>query len=218
MYNRYVWRLSAEAELPGVDYGAVFDLPVFATGEEVDGSEFAAFQQHHRGEAARQQVAPASGVEITRLPSGGEQFRIHAHKTAGGVFGGLLFLLLWNAAIAAMIHFDAPWGFPAVFILLDALFIVSSIDYFFGRSTIEVDPRGVRVRKQWLGMGSSERSYDSASVASIEGVTAGANSKSFGVTLKLNDGKTRLLGTNLPDRESADTVAAKMMADLGRAV
>jgi len=36
-------------------------------------------------------------------------------------------------------------------------------------------------------------------------------------TLKLTDGNTRLLSTYLPDRESADTVAAKMMADLGQA-
>jgi hypothetical protein len=53
-------------------------------------------------------------------------------------------------------------------------------------------------------------------IASIDGTTAGANSKSFGVTLKLRDGDTQLLGTNLPDRENADTVAAKMMADLAK--
>ena len=37
------------------------------------------------------------------------------------------------------------------------------------------------------------------------------------ITLKFSDGSTRLLSSYLPDRESADTVAAKMMADLGRA-
>lgn len=187
------------------------------TGQEVDGSEFAAFQQRHRVEAGRHQNAPASGVEITRLPGGVEEFGIHAKKTFGGVLGSLLFLAVWNAAVVAMIHFDAPWGFPAVFIPLDLLFVVSTIDYFFGRSTIEVDASGVRVRKQWLGVGLTPKSYAPATIDSIESTTAGADSKSFGVTLKLSDGGTRLLGTNLPDRESADTVAAKMMADLGRA-
>jgi hypothetical protein len=56
----------------------------------------------------------------------------------------------------AMIHFEAPWGFPAVFIAIDLLIIVASVDYFFGRSTIEVDGSGVRLRKQWLGMSAKE--------------------------------------------------------------
>lgn len=213
-YERFFWRLSASAEFPGVDYGAQFQIPVFLTGEEVDGSEFAAFQQRHRSEAARHQVRAASGVEITPLPGGGEEFRIHARKTIGSTLKSLLFLGIWNAAIVATIHFHAPWGIPAVLIALDVLFIISSIDYFLGRSTITVDPAGVRVRKEWLGVGST-KSYEAATIASIDGVTAGQNSSSFGVTLKFSDGSTSLLGGYLPDRESADVVAAKMMADLG---
>jgi hypothetical protein len=214
-YNRFLWRLTASAELPGVDYASQFDLPVFQTGERADGSEFAAFEQRHRVEAARHEVRPTTGVEITKLTGGGEQFRIHAKKTFGGVFRSLLFLAVWNAAIVAMIHFEAPWGFPAVFIAIDLLIIVASVDYFFGRSTVDVDGNGVRLRKQWLAFSAKEKSYAPAAIESIDGTTAGPNSKSFGVTLKLRDGDTQLLGSNLPDRESADTVAAKMMADLG---
>lgn len=215
-YDRYSWRLSASAEFPGVDYAAQFDIPVFQTGEAVDGSEFAAFEHRHRVEAARQQVGAASGVQITTLPGGGEEFRIQARKTSGSAFGSLLFLGIWNAAIVVMIHFHAPWGIPAVFIALDLLIIAGSIDYFLGRSTVTVDAAGVRVRREWLGAGST-KSYDAPTIASIDGTPAGQNSTSFGVTLKLTDGSTRLLGAYLPDRESADVVAAKMMADLGRA-
>jgi hypothetical protein len=214
--NRFVWRLSASAAMPGVDYKAQFDLPLFQTGDQVDGSEFAAFEQRHRGEAARHTIAPASGVEITRLPGGGEQFRIHAKKTLGGSIGSLLFLLVWNGAIAAMIHFGAPWGIPAVFIVLDLLFIASALDYLLGRTTIEVDAKGVRATKRWVGVGSKSNSWNADSIQSIDGTAAGANSGSFGVTLKLNDGSKQLLATNLASRESADTVAAKMMTDLGR--
>jgi hypothetical protein len=214
-YDRYIWRLSAKAEVPGVDYAAQFEVPVFQTGEAVDGSEFAAFEQRHRAAAARHPVAATAGVEITRLSGGGEQFQIHARKTFGSVLRAVLFLAAWNAAIVAMIHFQAPWGFPAVFIALDLLFIIANIDYFLGKSTVTVDKTGVRVRKEWLGTGST-KSFDAATILSIDGTTAGQNSKSFGVTLKFSDGSTRLLSSYLPDRESADTVAAKMMADLGR--
>ncbi|MEO8033231.1 MAG: hypothetical protein ABI837_02285 [Acidobacteriota bacterium] len=216
MYDRYLWRLSATAQLPGVDYGAQFDIPVFLTGSATDGSEFTAFQARHRVEAAHRELAPASGVEITKLPGGGEEFRIQAKKTFDSMLGGFVFLGLWNAAIYAMIRFHVPWGIPAVFIALDLLFILSTLDYYLGKSTIEVDASGVRVHRLWMGIGSTSQSYEAASIASIDGTTAGANSKSFGVTLKLHDGATRLLGAYLSDRESAEAVAAKMMADLGR--
>lgn len=213
--NRYLWRLSATAELPGVDYSAQFELPVFLSGAMADGSEFAMFEQRHRADAARQAIAPAAGVEISRLPGGGEQFRINAKRKFSSNLGSLMFLIIWNAAIAAMIHFDAPWGFPAVFIVIDLLLIAASIDYFFGRSTVSVNATGVQVRKEWFGSGST-KNYPAATIASIDGETAGQDSKSFGITMRLRDGGSRNLGSYLPDRESADAVAAKMMAGLGR--
>ena len=215
-YERFFWKLTASAEFPGVDYAAQFQIPVFQTGEEVDGSEFAAFEQRHRAEAARHTVGASSGVAIAALPGGGEEFRIHARKTIGGTIKSLLALAIWNAAIVAMIYFEAPWIFSAVFIAIDLVLILASVDYFLGRSTIAVDANGVRVRRQWLGAGST-KTYEASTITSIDGMTTSETSASFGVTLKLSDGSTQSLAAYLPDRESANVVAAKMMADLGRA-
>jgi hypothetical protein len=214
-YSSFIWRLAATAEVPGVDYAAQFELPVFQSGEIADGSEFAAFEQRHRAEAARHRIEPSSGVEVRVLPNGGEEFRTHAVRTAGGMLRSLLIIAIWNAAIVAMFHFQAPWGFPALFIVIDLLLLAASIDYFLGQSTITVDPAGVRARKEWLGAGSTS-SYEASAIQSIDGTAPSPNSKTFGVTLKLRDGSTHLLTAYLPDREVADTVAAKMMADLKR--
>jgi hypothetical protein len=214
-YDRYFWRLSASAQFPGVDYAAQFQLPVFQTGEEVDGSEFAAFQERHRAEAARHRLPAASGVQTTPQPGGGEEFRIQARKTIGATLRSLVFLAVWNAAIVAMIYFRTPWGFPAAFIAFDLLLIIGGIDYFLGQTTVTVDTTGVSVRREWLGAGRT-KSYEAATIASIDGAMAGENSTSFEVTLKFRDGSTRVLAEYLPDRESADIVAAKMMADLRR--
>ena len=214
-YDRYLWRLSATAEFPGVDYAAQFDIPVFQTGESADPAEFADFQQRHRAEAARQPVEQIPGVEITKLPTGGEQFRIRAKKTFGGIVGSLIFLMLWNAGVAAMIHFGVNWIGTGVVILFDLLFILATIDYLVGLTTVTVDGSGVQIRRAWLGAGMT-RSYESAAIASIDGVTAGQANNSFGVQMKLTDGKTKVLGSYFSDRTSADVIAAKMMADLGR--
>ena len=110
--NRYFWRLYATAQFAGVDYAAQFQIPVFQTGEAVDGSEFAAFEQRHRSEAVRHELSPSSGVEVSPRPEGGEEFRIQAKKTIGGMLRSLLFLVILNAALAALIHYNAPICFP----------------------------------------------------------------------------------------------------------
>ncbi len=215
--NRYFWRLYATAQFAGVDYAAQFQIPVFQTGEAVDGSEFAAFEQRHRSEAARRQLPLSAGVQITARPEGGEEFQIRAKKTIGGMLRSLLFLVILNAALAALIHYNAPFGFRAVLFLIDLLVILASIDYLFGKTTATVDATGVKVRWECFGAAWTT-SYDAAAIASIDGATPGGNNaSSFAVKLKLSNGRTRILGGYLPDRESADIVAARMMADLRRA-
>ena len=214
-YDRYEWRLSANAELAGVDYAAQFEVPVFQTGEVADGSDFAVFEQRHRAEAGRREIKPASGVQIMALPGGGAEYRSHAKRTVGSVLQALFFLALWNGAIAAMFYFHAPWGFPAVFIVIDLLLLVSSFDFFLGLATIAVDKTGVRMRKEWLGIGSTKM-VEASAIASIDGTTPAPNSKAFALTMTLSDGSKQTLTGYLTDRESADIVAAKMMADLGR--
>jgi hypothetical protein len=211
--DRYVWKIAATAELPGVDYFAQFDVPVFQTGEVADGTEFTAYEEKHRAEAARLTIKAASGVVTTPLPGGGDEYRIDPKKTFMGVIQSIIFLGVWNGAIAAMIHFQAPWGIPAVFIVLDLLFLAAMFNYYFVKSAISVDRSGVRVRRYVVGSGST-KTYPADSIASIDGTTPGQSSKTFGVTLKLHDGTTTILSTALPDRESADIVAAKMMASL----
>jgi len=215
MNDRYYWRLSIDADVPGVDYSAQFDVPVFRTGEAVDSSDYESFQQKRRAEVVRHNVKADSGVQVTRLPGGGEEFRLQAAKTFGSVFKSLFFLALWNAAIVAMIHFKAPWGFPVFFILIDVLLIIGSIDYFGGRTTVAADSKGLRVRKEWFGYGSS-RAFEVASIESIDAMAIAAQKgSSYGIMLKLRDGKPQRLGAYIQDRESADIVAAKLMTDLG---
>lgn len=215
--EKYFWRLTASADLPGVDYSSTFQLPIFGTGEPVDDHEFVKYQEQHRAEASRQELPPNSGIVATPLPTGGTEYRLHAQKTCGGVFWSIAFLIGWNAAIAAMIYFHAPWGFPAFFIAIDILIIMGTIDYFFGRSKIDADRQGLRVRRTWLGIGST-KTYDASQIESIEAQSPASESSNavFGVNMKLTDGKTHGLASYLRSREIADIAAAKIWNDLGK--
>lgn len=214
--NRYFWRLSVTAAMPGIDYAAQFEVPVFQTGEAADGAEFEAFQHRRRAEVVRHTVKEAAGVAVKRLPGGGEEFQLTAAKTFGSVFKSLLFLAIWNAGLVALIHYGAPWFIDGFFIVIDLLLLVASIDYFAGKTTVTVDRAGVRLRKTWFGQGGTQ-SIAADSIASIDAMAISAqNGSSFGVMLKLRDNTTQRVGAYIQDRESADIIAAKMMADLGR--
>src|SRR5205085_5022203 len=75
--NRFVWRLAVSAEVPGVDYAANFELPVFRTSDDPNLAEkVATYRVAHREEFARRELPPDSQVTITALPTGGTEFRV----------------------------------------------------------------------------------------------------------------------------------------------
>jgi len=69
-----IWRLEVSAELPGIDYIATFELPVFATGEKP------AFEQPvwpaPQVDVSRWIPADDSNITIAPTPGGGEEFQV----------------------------------------------------------------------------------------------------------------------------------------------
>jgi hypothetical protein len=95
-----------------------------------------------------------------------------------------------RALVQGIRHYRTNADAIVPIIAFDLLLIIGGIDYFLGQTTVTVDATGVSVRREWLGAGGT-KSYDAATIASIDGATAGENSTSFGVTLKFSDGSTR---------------------------
>lgn len=118
--NEIVWRLSASAPTPGVDFSVQFDVPVFATGETAaPPAPGSPLLEEYRPQVLDEAALAACGVRRT-----GETFRFGANPMPGTRFTtlvlltGLVALLAWYARTGVPL---AIWAITLIFGLVVAL-------------------------------------------------------------------------------------------------
>ena len=207
-----LWQLAVAAELPGIDYKAAFELPVFVTAGEA-----AAHHAARRQEAARRELSPASRATATPLPSGGVELRVGPHRDAGAFTTFVFFAAIWFGVIALMWRLGAPIFIAGFFSLFGLLILAMAVDFFTGTSIVSADSAGLRTRHALLGM-SRSKSIEAAQVDSIASKVGGhyGHHPYFDVEARLKDQSSRTLARYFVNRDDADVVAAKLWEGLGR--
>jgi len=198
--DQIVWRLTVNAETPGIDYAAAFELPVFATSET----------QHEvkRFVPNAMEVTswtPSPQSRITILP---DEIRIAARARARDVFTMFVFCAIWFGTIAIMLRFGAPIFFPIVFSLLGLLVIYAMIDAVIGRTSIRADRSGLVVRRTWLGAGVANTIGADKIKAIIANPTPNARTYQIDV-VGSNSGKTQI-ARYIAERHDAEMLAARI--------
>ena len=143
--DRLVWRLSVSADVPGVDYGSQFEVPVFRTAasdqprnaEEEQAAPYPAVPATYR-------QPPASRIAVSSNRRGTE-ILYPAARNVGAAAGLTVFLLIWCGAIWAGIHFGAPVIFPVIFGLFGILLLIGVLDQWLKVTRVTVDSAGVTV-------------------------------------------------------------------------
>lgn len=167
--NELIWRLRVKAKVPGVDYSASFDVPVFQTGEgdpnmttaavnagvvttvvDEDGQTITYYETEDAattGEKIRR-----AGLRMEPCP-GGIAIESPMLRQPGLAIGALLFLVIWGGSIVIMAYLDAPIIFPIVFGLFFILILFFVIDLWVGKNRAEITRSGVRVQNGPFGIG-----------------------------------------------------------------
>jgi hypothetical protein len=207
-----LWQLEVTAELPGIDYKATFELPVFATAYT-----FAAHFAVRRDEAEKRELSPDAHATITALPSGGFELRVGPHRNASAFTVFILFAAIWFGAIALIWRFGAPLFIAGLFALVGVVILCIAIDFFAGKSIVSVDRNGVRTTHSVFGIRKTKevRADDIASIAAKVGGHVGSHPY-FDVEARLKDQSSRTLARYFVSRNDADAVAAKLWAALVR--
>ena len=119
--DQIIWRLEATAAVPGLDYRAKFDVPVFITPEsdakfapeDRDSADYTAADEPD------QDLRQARVQTVRSLTGEGESFVFPMARNRGLAVSITLFFLGWSTAIYFIIHFGAPIVFAIVFSLLE---------------------------------------------------------------------------------------------------
>ncbi len=215
---RVFWRLEVDADSPGVDYHAVFEVPVFRTAESSadyrpDESAIASYV----GEPSIADVYRQSGVRRLETIRGLRiEFPLFRHF--GATMGLTTFLVVWVGFIVLMLHLGAPILFPLLFGFFALLFSYFAVEMWFWRSTLEVDSHGITLRAGLVGLAPTRQLMRNQirSISIKSGMQSGRKLY-HDLQITTTDGKTYFFGKRVPNQPAAKAIADDVRQALGMA-
>jgi hypothetical protein len=216
--NEYLWKLTVKAAVPGLDYSADFQIPVFKTDESQENIEnIAAEDQHKRlkREEPIQNVLSQQRIHMQDLPSGGVQLHFPFARPLGVCIGISIFFFIWTAVIAFMIHAKAPVLFPIVFGLFDLLIVFFVLDIWLYASRVIVNNRRLTLTAGFLGIGRPGmlEANEIERIYKKRGMQSG-NTIFYQIVLKTKDGKDITLGKRVKNAQTADAIVDAIQSAL----
>lgn len=211
------WELSVHARLPGQDFKATFEVPVFRTPESrADFPADAATVAPGQKPPAADAVFAAQRIEVRPFSSGGRSYYLAPARKPGGAAALTLFCAIWTGAVVLMVRGGAPVGFPIVFGLIDLGVLMGAVSAWFGWKRIEATPGGLTVAGGMLGFNRSSW-HPVESLASVKVCETGyvGTRKICGIEVRTSDGRTRRLLGNVGGTLEAEVIAQEIRKDLG---
>ena len=219
--NEILWRLGAQARLPGLDFRMTFVAPVFRTAASDPALTVARLDAERQ---ERQRGSQPAGAQISGgvSESGGMRFYLPPGRNKGAA-AMLTFFGLLSIGSGAFFGYLLQQGLgwlaglipPVLIGGLGALLLLVSLSMWFGSTTIEARNGELRVRTAWLGM-SKERAIRSAEIARLElhsGMQRG-DQVWYDLRVHLVSGRKVNAASGM-SRKEADWVVAEVREKLG---
>jgi hypothetical protein len=214
--NRVLWRLQLSAVVPGVDYAAQFEVPVFRTSasdQPLSAEEERITQDPLAGTAYQQPAASRIVVTSNRR---GTEVLFPAARNPGVATGVTFFLLLWLGCIALQLYFRAPLVFPIVTGLIGLLIVISVLDLWLGVSRVTADSGSLAWATGYLFPGRERtlRASEVADVVASIGMQAGTTVY-YDVAVVRKNGKKIRVGRSVRDKREAEWLAGMIKKAMG---
>ena len=215
--NGYYWRLDVTAAAPGIDYKAVFDVPVRRTPQSV---ATPASQQVFGQAAGRERIADAverMSLRLETLPGGGFELVYPAARA----LASSLFLALFAAGWSGMCYVlwavvKAPVFFALMFTLFDLVLVMILVNALLVSKGIVVDRAQRECVVWWRAPGLSKRErripFDAVTDVRSERSAQSGNTVYYRVVLASNGGSPVTIGSGMKLWSDAESMAKLVMA------
>lgn len=202
------WKLEAWGRLPGPDFEAAFEVPVFKMPETAEVTEDPTLPYQVSLDEIRKQIH--SKIRVLDLPDGKEFIFPHG-RNPGFAAGALTVCVIWTVIIALLVLKHAPLPLPLVFGAMDALMLYFIGDLWFRRSHVRISGENIRIETGWLSFkqNTSIKKSDAVNFSAESGAMVG-HSAYYDLKLKTRDGKEWVLARNLGHKPEADWLARQM--------
>lgn len=201
--DRVVWRLQVSAEVPGIDYAATFELPVFG---DAGASAF----------PAAPRPDPSSWTPPPDITVGSPGIVLHPRRRIGDWVGYVFFLTMWYGVLYFFGTRDVPLMVLIVMGVIGAFVFVAALDFLLGRTTLTTERGVLTIRRTWLGLGTTE-TIPAPEIDRFEpriGTTVG-NRAYHDVHAILRTGGSRKVAKYIRNRRDAEMLAARLGRGVG---
>jgi hypothetical protein len=211
--NCILWLLEADADVPGVDYRDVFEMPVFRTKDTPASPEAESSGENPASAPPRNPT-----ILARRTAQGGAEFYFPPARNRGFAMGVTTFSALWSGVVALIIYMHAPLIFPVVFGFFDLLLLTGAFQLWLGTSRVIVDPGRIRVQMGLLG-GGKWREYSKAQILDVQAVITSQQGGATGtpyydIRLLQTEHQNVTLGRTIRDKEEAEWIVSEMRKGL----
>jgi hypothetical protein len=225
--GRTFWRLIATAKLPGPNFSANFEVPVFKTPQSdpnfvVDRSLIAAYTAAEDPECDLREAgilktdAPSSeGIRLV-FPMARAPGMAFLFTATGLVFGGVPVIMYYSSA---------PWiiglVFGVAFGALGLLLLAGAVDVWFFRSVVDVSKYNLTISGGLFGLG-RERRIDPGDIEkfvtknrmSVNGPTR--SKVYYDIDIVFKSGKNVTAAKRVPDKRLVDSVIRQIEQAMGK--
>jgi hypothetical protein len=207
--DRVLWRLQVTGEVPGIDYSAAFEVPVFRTAESAapaTGADRAAAAAAMVPADYRQPAGSRIQVSTTRR---GTEIYFPPARNLGLAIGITVFTAIWLGAVALLLVFHAPIMFPIVFGSLALLLVYLLLGAWLGVTRVTAGDGQVTIATGWL----VPRRERTLKAGEIKGVTTRIASQQgttgfYDITIETTAGTRVAAGRSVRDKREAEWLAA----------
>lgn len=217
--NGYYWQLKAAAAAPGIDYLAVFDVPVRHTPQSAEPrAEAEAPEAARRAEPVGEVVA-RERLRLAPRSDGGFELTFPAGRQWGTALSLTLFMSVWTAACVAMwASASAPVLMAVVFSAFDVLLLLFVFSLVFVSRGVVVD-RARRECVVWwrlAGLPRRERRVPFEEILDAASERAGqsGNQLYYRIVLSLQGGSPVTVGSGLRMWTNAERLAELIRASI----
>ena len=208
--DEFVWVLEALADVPGVDYHDIFEVPVFRTQQTPTQEEANRFATPA---PAQPEYRPAVTTIQVSQNAEGTEFYFPAARNKSFAASSTVFALIFGAISFFLAH-HAPFVFTLAFGGFAVLILFISTQQWFGTSRVVMGSGGVTVQSGMLGGGTVQRVALSEIASISDRITAQQGGSTgtpyYDIELTLRDGKKITLGRSLRDKHETDWLVQQM--------
>ncbi len=216
--DRILWILTLTASVPGVDYQAEFELPVFRTEESSPEPGPSPPRRSLPSRELGNHVAQ-SKIRVRTTSVGGKEFYFPAGRNPSAAASLSVFLLIWVGAIWFQLYLGAPMLFPIVSGACGLLIFWLVLDLWFGTTRVVMNADEVRIRNAVLGLGNTRRYLPSefADVKKKISMQSGGRNGTayYQIRLVRGSGRDVVAGEQIRDKREAERLAEEYKNILG---